>query len=335
MFGLFNKSKGYQYDSTHKICVVNSELSEKDVKELLDLDIRTLQFRNNHNITEKTWKRLNELYFKVKKETTLRLYGYEKSWTDLGFLKYLEEVEDFSVEEYELKDIAEITNFKKLRSFAIGETKLKSVSLKPLEKYKETLEELYIEGNKKDLELISEFTNIRELLLRSITNTNIGFISSLQHLEYLRILLGGIKDFTVLKKLKNLKYLELWMVRGLGDLNFISEIESLETLFLQALKQVKALPSFKGNKNLKKIKLMEMNGLENIQSIQEAEYLEELFIYAIKNKDLDSYKFINQMKSLKNIKVLFGNKKKNEGFLQMLENKDLIHDESQSNYLYK
>jgi hypothetical protein len=42
-----------------------------------------------------------------------------------------------------------------------------------------------------------------------------------------------------------LQYLELWMVRGLTDLDAVASLGNLQYLFLQALKNVTALASFR------------------------------------------------------------------------------------------
>ena len=49
----------------------------------------------------------------------------------------------------------------------------------------------------------------------------------------------------LLPRVGELRYLELWMIRGLTDVTAVGRIPSLRALFLQALRQVEALPDFR------------------------------------------------------------------------------------------
>ncbi len=86
---------------------------------------------------------------------------------------------------------------------------------------------------------------------------------------------GGITDLSLLPQIGRLKYLELWMVKGLSDLSAIGSLTSLQCLFLQALKNVTELPSFKNLKDLRRVTLDTMKSLKSIESIAAAPALEE------------------------------------------------------------
>jgi hypothetical protein len=68
------------------------------------------------------------------------------------------------------------------------------------------------------------------------------------------------------------------MVKGLADLSFLPRMSALKSLFLQALKNVTALPGLGACRNLKRVHIETMKGLADLSPIAEAPALEELFL---------------------------------------------------------
>src|SRR5262249_17509724 len=83
----------------------------------------------------------------------------------------------------------------------------------------------------------------------------------LKALRSLDLKLGGTRDLALLPRIGELWYLELWMIRGLTDVSATGRIPSLRMLFLQALRQVEALPDFTVATSLRRIDLETMNGI--------------------------------------------------------------------------
>lgn len=119
---------------------------------------------------------------------------------------------------------------------------------------------------------------LEELTLRSITLPGLDLLVQLPRLRRLDIKLGGATNLKALAQLKTLQRLELWLIRGLTDLSVIGEMVSLESLFLQALRNVKELPSLRNLKLLRRVVLETMKGLEDVCAVAEAPALEELIL---------------------------------------------------------
>src|SRR3990167_951247 len=98
--------------------------------------------------------------------------------------------------------------------------------------------ELYIEGHDKDIEVISKLVTLERLTLRSITLKDLSIFLPLKKLWWLAIKLGGTKNLSMFSKIEGLKYLELWMIKGLEDISAISKLKNLQFLFLQNLKNI-------------------------------------------------------------------------------------------------
>jgi hypothetical protein len=102
------------------------------------------------------------------------------------------------------------------------------------------------------------------------------------------------------------------MIKGLQDLSAIAEVPTLQNLFLQALKNVTALPSFRNLHRLKRVTLDTMKGLTDLSPIADAPVLEELLVVAANHLDSDDFKpFIGHSK-LKAATIGLGSTRKNE-----------------------
>ena len=84
--------------------------------------------------------------------------------------------------------------------------------------------------------------------------------------------MAGIEAF------RDLRYLELGMVRGLEDLSLVISCESLEELLLQALKNVVSLPDLSSLTQLTRVHLETMKGLTNLRPLLTASALEQVWL---------------------------------------------------------
>jgi hypothetical protein len=116
----------------------------------------------------------------------------------------------------------------------------------------------------------------------------------------------------LLPKIGKLRYLELWMIRGLTDLNSIAELEYLQYLFLQALKQVTALPSFSKLRSLRRVELMTMKGLQDLSPIAEAPALEELIVDDTRQLAPEAFRPFLGHPTLRRALIGLGSRKKNQ-----------------------
>ena len=107
---------------------------------------------------------------------------------------------------------------------------------------------------KKNLEIISRISKLKNLSLRGIKVADFSFLKEL-HLESFALLWCGNTDLSGLGELESLRELELWRIMKLENLDFISRLVNLETLKLQDLKHITMLPDLSRLKKLTNIQI--------------------------------------------------------------------------------
>jgi hypothetical protein len=315
---------------------IDGNLKKGEIEKLVtNKEIKVVQFSNEIDPTILTM--LDEILFSERKDITLRVYGFYNSECDLSFLRHMKNIIHFSadclMDVNGIENIAYLENLKSLgigvfniKDFSVlqdvpenieylflGATRSKKPDLAPLEKFK-NLEKLYLEGQQKNIEVLNELSAIKDLTLRSITTSNIDYISNLNQITSLDIKLGSINDYKAIEGFENIKYLELWQVKSLKDISFISTLTGLEHLFLQSLSNVERLPSFENLNELRKIELENMKGLKDISSLANAPSLEEFSHVSANNMKPSDYIPLLQNPSLKKASCGFGSDRKNNEF---------------------
>lgn len=205
--------------------------------------VRHVQF--NERLSESDLTELGRELFH-RPEISLRIYGYSApvSYTDLDFLYHFPNIRDLSIDLWSLMNLRGLRAIRELKSFSFGETRTKRHSLGFLARFPK-LHKLYIEGHTKDISVLSELQHLEQLTLRCVTLPDLKLLTGLSKLRSVKLLLGGTTNLDALRHLPQLRHLELTWIRGLEDLDIIGELHSLETLHLQALRNVKMLPSFR------------------------------------------------------------------------------------------
>ena len=320
---------------------IEESLNESELLQIRDnKDIQVLQ--TSEPLDEISWKLLNDIVFPTRKDITLRVYGSYLQECNLKFTSKLTNVERFSADclrnVTEVESISYMKNLKQLsiqiydlESFNfldsinenleylfLGATLSKKPNLTYLKRFK-SLKNLYLEGQSKNIDVLLELENIEEITLRSISTSDLSYLTNMKKLWSLDIKLGGIKDFTAIKGMEHIKYLELWQVRGLNDIGFISELEGLQYLFLQSLPQVQELPSFENLKNLRRILIENMKGIKDFSRLKEAVTLEEFIISNALSTDPEELRVLLSLPNLKRAGCGFGSDKKNKYFKEMLK----------------
>ena len=201
----------------------------------------------DRRLTDDDFRMLGE-WFRAYPEMDLRAYGsYDHSITDLEFLRFFPTLRKFAADAMwdSLTSLDGLRHLPPdLEELGIGATKVK-LDLAVLSRFPE-LRWLFLEGQTKHLEVVSGLTQLYDLTLRSITMPDLSLLLPLKGLRSLDLKLGGTRDLRLLPRVGELWYLELWMIRGLTDVTPIGGISSLRVLFLQALRQVEALPDLSG-----------------------------------------------------------------------------------------
>ena len=245
-------------------------------------------------------------------DLTLRAYGhYRGQEHDISFLKYFPHVRHLQIDLLRLDSLGPLLHIdESLRSLYVGET-LRPVSLAPLARFR-SLEFLGISGKKKDVEVISELVSVRDLTLRSVTLQGLDLLRPLTLLESLNLKLGGTRDLRLLPEIGQLRYLELWLIRGLTDLGAVGELAGLQFLFLQALRRVEALPRLSGCRSLRRVHLETMKGITDLTPLQVAPALEQLLLIDMRHLSPDALTPLVGHPTLKEMTIGLGSHRKNE-----------------------
>lgn len=181
-----------------------------------------------------------------------------------------------------------------------------------------SLRRLYLEGQTKDIDLISDLRELRSVTLRSITLPDLSLLTPLPHLRALDLKLGGTKDLSLLPELASLDYLELWMVKGLSDITPIAYLPRLEYLFLQALRQVETLPAMDGMSALRRLWLETMKGLTDLAPIRTAPALRQLAVVDMGHLQPEAFAALTDHPSLESLRAGLGSKRKNDAVAQLV-----------------
>ena len=251
-------------------------------------------------------------------DVTLRMYGHYGISRNLGFLKLFHSLKNFQADSYNLDDLSGLRFLPPdLEYLGIGQTRSKRHSLSVLETFP-NLKSLYIESHKKDIDTIGRLTKLEELHIRSITLPDLSIFLPLKELLSLKIKLGGTSNVSLLPKIGKIRYLEIWMVRGMTDLEYLSEMSDLQYLFLQAIKNATSLPSFQDSKQLRRVHLETMKGITNLTPIAEAPALEELVVIDMRHLQAESFNCFIDHHTLQNTSIGLGSVKKNNAVKELL-----------------
>ena len=318
---------------------INSRISKSEIEKLLRIkNLKVIQFAGPAE--KSVWQNIETILLQVKPKVEIRVYGFYGEVCNLEFLEYIPSAENFSADCLmdainidkltKLKnlktlgvDIYNLENFEFLNSISseirelfIGRTRSRKPDLSPISRFKK-LKYLYIEGHSKGIDAIAELAKLEKVVLRSISMENVNFLKFLKHLWSVEIKLGGIKNFEALEKMAGIKYLELWQIRKLANIDFISNMYDLQYLFLQSLPNIKKLPDFLENKKLRKIYLENLNGLSDLKSLEFVPKLEEfIFVNCSKLQPAELLPVLKN-KNLRFATAGFGSDKRNILFKEL------------------
>ncbi|HST26526.1 MAG TPA: hypothetical protein VLJ76_11075 [Gaiellaceae bacterium] len=210
-------------------------------------------------------------------EMTLRVFS-SPTIRDLEFLRFFPSLQSFAADTLFYFESADGLRHlpSTLRGLGLGAMR-RPIDLSILERFPE-LTWLFLEKHQKGIEALSRLTRLEDLTLRSIKLPDLSLLVPLESLRSLDLKLGGTNDLGLLPEVGQLRYLELWRIRGLSDLSTVGGLPRLRHLFLQALPQVTTLPDFSEASSLRRIHLETMKGIRDLRPIATAPALEELVL---------------------------------------------------------
>ena len=300
-----------------------------------DPKAKTLQFAEP--LSDKEIELLQSIVFSNRPDITLRVFGHYGHSCDLTFLQKIPSAKNIFVDCLQnATGIEVLTKFSTLDKLAIGiynldnfdflndispnitelsieQTSSKKPSIEVIKRFT-NLRYLYLEGQQKGIDVINELKNLEKIVLRSIATKDVSYLEGLYKLWSVDIKLGGIKQFDTLTKIQNLKYLELWQIRALSDVHFISDIQPLQNLFIQSLKQVTSIPQLDRLQNLKRISLENLKSLTDLTSLEFVPNLQDFIYVLAENQEPENLLPVLRNPSVKNVFCRFGSDNKNIHF---------------------
>ncbi len=288
-----------------------------------------------------TWDLINNELINLRPDIMLRVYGFYGEVCDLKFVRRLTNARRFSADciqeatgvenlaylrqPIELQigiyciesfDALADIDASSLESLSLEATNSKRPSLHHLPRFS-GLKALYLEGQQKEIEGITALKQLEDLTLRSISQIDLGLLQCFTHLWSLDIKLGGNSDLSGINGILSLKYLELWQVRGLANLDIVSTLTELQFLFLQSLPNVTQLPDFARLTQLRRVYLENMKGLKDFSPLLTAPTLEEFYHCDARGMKPDDYAGVLKIPTLKRAGAGLGSISKNNEFRAM------------------
>jgi internalin A len=253
-------------------------------------------------------------------EMSLRVYGgYDGSIRDLEFLRHFPFLRRFRADAL-YDHLSSLDGLRHLPDDAvelgIGATKAR-LDLVVLGRFG-ALESLFLEGQTRHLEVLSSLTTLDDLTLRSITMPDLSLLLPLRRLRSLDLKLGGTRDLRLAPRVGELRYLELWLIKGLDDVSVVGEIPTLRSLFLQALRNVVRLPDLRGATHLQRVHLETMRGLRDLAPLATAPGLEQLVLIDMPQLTVDDLRPLLGAPSLREATLGLGSIRRNAEAAAML-----------------
>ena len=184
---------------------------------------------------------------------------------------------------------------------------------------KKQLETVYLEGQQKDIEVLSGLAELRDVTLRSISTQGLDYLKPLRKMWSLDLKLGGIRDLSAIAGMEAISYFEAWQVSRLSDVGVISELPGLQSLFSQLLANVRLLPPLSGLRKLRRIVLMNMKCLHDLTPLELAPALEEFALIEASDSQPSELDPALRNPALQRALAGFGSAKKNRLFERMRE----------------
>lgn len=292
--------------------VLRSPLSDEQLRPL-DPRCEVVQFCDP--FSEAEFERIGR-FMRDYPRVALRIFSTQAN--DLRFLRFFPFLQSFEIAVFDLQSLEGIECLPpSLQYLGMSHMRKNSFSLRFLRRF-HSLKELSLQGQTKDIETIGDLHSLERLTLRSITLKDLSILKSLHCLYWLAIKLGGTTNLDLLPGIGRLRYLELWMIRGLSDVGVIGQLTTLQYLFLQAVKRVTVLPSMKGLHTLRRVHLETMKGITDLGPVADAPNLEELTTLDMPQLQPEAFQRFVGHRQLKRAWVALGSQRKNTAVSALL-----------------
>ena len=165
-----------------------------------------------------------------------------------------------------------------MTKICIGENHKKNIDLSYLSQCR-VLEELFIVGHTKNIDVLSSLPKLKKLSLSSIgKKQNLRFVNEIDALQSLMLILGGRESFEEVNN-QNIEKIQIIRVRGLNRLGDISRFSKLRYLQIEDQIKIKELSFIKPLATLTDFKILNCKALARLHGIDMLENLRKLRIH--------------------------------------------------------
>ena len=319
----------------------DDSVSADDLRELTKQSrLRVLQC--SAPVRDAVWHRVNEHFCAARPDVEIRVYGHYASVCDLTFARFLPNVrrfaadclmratgieaiaeipdlESLSLGVFDLEDFSVLGRFSQgLQSLSLGATRSKRPNLDPLRRFR-SLRVLCLERHSKGIEVLNELRELEDVTLRSISTPDLQYLSHLPRLWSVDIKLGGIRGFAGIDGKESIKYLELWQVRELRNIDVVGTLPGLQNLFLQSLPRIGSFPRVGESRRLRRIVVENLKGLSDFTALETAPALEEFALLAGREQTPRQILPVLKNPSVRRVSAYFGSDHKNDEFSRLRE----------------
>ena len=317
----------------------NASVRLEDLRDLIERpDVKVLQCSSP--VPADVWRSLNEEFFSARPDVELRVFGHYSTGCDLGFARDMTNVRRFAADSlhratnvdaiagipqlvslslgiFELDDFSVLDLIPPtLTRLALGSTRSKKPDLASVSRF-QSLQVLYVEGHNRNIEVVSELPELEDLTLRSITTRDLRHLSPLQRLWSLDIKLGGIRSFAGIDRKESIKYLEIWQVRDLHNVDIVAALPGLQNLFLQSLPHVQTLPALSRSQALRRVVVQNLKGLRDFSALEGAPALEEFALLQGEKQSPEQLLPVLRNPTVRHVSAHFGTDRKNREFARL------------------
>ena len=140
------------------------------------------------------------------------------------------------------------------------------LDLAPLQACK-NLSELYVEKHTKNIDSLAMLPVLRSLTLRSISKKqSLDFVSKIQSLKHLKIILGGRTDISEIQH-SFLEELEIIRVVGFCSFDSIGALPSLRSLAIEDQLRLGKIGFTAANQNIQSVRIFNCKTLRNLEGL--------------------------------------------------------------------
>ena len=184
------------------------------------------------------------------------------------------QLEALSLGIFELRDFGVLERVSPaLTTLSLAATRSNGPRLDVLRRFT-SLKTLYLGGQSDGIEVLGELGALEDLTLAYVSTPDLRYLAPLTRLWSLNIKLGGVRSFEGIEGKAGIRHLALWQTRELDIADGLRSLPGLESLFLQSLQWVHALPCLRTCTALRRVVLHSMKGMRDFRAFKDAPALD-------------------------------------------------------------